>query len=493
MLLLSLIVSIEFFENIVFVFSAQHIMGGIEADPRGFAIVQGAYAVGSMLMIVKQQWLARALGYRRYLLLALGLFLCGALLGAGSTGLSSMTVARFVQGFGGGALFTSARVLINVMHAPVHRPRAARLFMIGIFLASAVAPAVAGELIDRGSWRDVFYVVVPFVLLALVGVWLWLPDVDPDASVERPLLQPLVVFGLGVAALQLACSEARYDVFSQPLRPLLLAGGGMALLAVFLRHQWRHERPVIQLHALRNPVYRIGLILYFVYYLISYLSGYLFPVFAEQALRMPVAAVGWLNAMAGLVSLCGILVYLRLGARLARKKPLIVTGLILMAGAALWFAALPDGVARAQLLPGIILKGLFGVLVVIPVAGATFRSLSAEQFSHGYQTKNLMRQMASSLAASLGAVILTNRQAALHEELVGQLAHAQTQSWFSQTQLALQGHGLDPALAGQWAASWLDGQISRQAVLLASDDLYRMIAVLAAAAVVLVLCQKRMA
>ncbi len=491
MALLSLIVSIEFFENIVFVFSAQHVMGGIEADPRGFALVQGAYAFGSMLMIVKQQWLARALGYRRYLLLALGLFLAGALMAAGSGGLGAMAVARFVQGFGGGALFTSTRVLVTLMVAPAHRPRALRYFMVGIFAASALAPAVAGELIEWGDWRDVFYLVVPFVLIALLGTWLWLPDAEPGARAERPVLGPLAGFGLGVAALQLACSEARYDVFSQPLRPVLLAAAGLLSLVLFLRHQWRHERPVIRLDALRDPVYRIGLVLYFMYYLISYLSAYLFPVFAERALGMPVAAVGWLNAAAGLVSLCGILVYVRVAARLPRKKPLMVLGLVLMAGAAWWFAALPDTATRAQLLPGLVLKGLFGVLVVIPVAGATFRGLASGLFAHGYQTKNLMRQLASSLAASMGAVMLANREAALHAELVGQLAHAQTQDWFARTQAALQGHGLDALRAAQWAQAWLEGTVSQQALLLASDDLYRMIAGLAVAGIVLVLCQRR--
>ena len=80
---------------------------------------------------------------------------------------------------------------------------------------------------------------------------------------------------------------------------------------------------------------------------------------------------------------------------------------------------------------------------------------------------------------------------ALHAELVGQLAHAQTQDWFARTQAALQGHGLDALRAAQWAQAWLEGTVSQQALLLASDDLYRMIAGLAVAGIVLVLCQRR--
>ncbi len=64
MMLLALATGVEFLENIMFVFASSHIVGGIGADPRTFAPVQAAYAVGSMLMILKQRWLLRRFGYR---------------------------------------------------------------------------------------------------------------------------------------------------------------------------------------------------------------------------------------------------------------------------------------------------------------------------------------------------------------------------------------------------------------------------------------------
>ena len=106
MLLLGLIVGVEFLENGMFVFAASHVVGGIDAAPREFAQVQAAYAIGSMSMIVLQQWLSRHFGYRRYLSAALGLFALGTLGCAAANDLRVLTLARLVQGFGGGALFT---------------------------------------------------------------------------------------------------------------------------------------------------------------------------------------------------------------------------------------------------------------------------------------------------------------------------------------------------------------------------------------------------
>jgi len=494
MLLLALATSVEFLENIMFVFASSHIVGGVDADPRSFALVQAAYAVGSMLMILKQQWLAQRFGYRYYLTGALMIFMAGTLAAATSHSLPQLVGARFVQGVGGGALFTSCRILVNVMFAPADRPRAARIFMLGIFSASALAPALAAELIERGVWQDVFYGALPFAALATLGAWLLLPDAEPRDDDAGPALGPLLLFGAAVVALQAALTEARFDIFSHPLRLAAICAVGLGLLGSFLWQQWHHSAPVLRVRALGDPVYLTGLGMYFAYYLISNLSGYVFPIYAEQALGMPLARTGWLNSFAALVSLAGIAVYLRVAPKLPHKKPLMVSGLLLMACAAWWFSSMPPDAGPQALTPGLIGKGLFGVLVIIPVAGLTFRSLAAEDFAHGYRSKNLLRQIAASFASALGAVLLQNRQFAVHTSLTGALGQhtAQTQLWMDSAQAGWSARGFDPGHAHQAALAQLAGMVDTQARLIACEDLYRLIAALALVAAVFMLAQRRL-
>lgn len=42
MMLLALATAVEFLENIMFVFASSHIVGGVDADPRGFAWCRAA-------------------------------------------------------------------------------------------------------------------------------------------------------------------------------------------------------------------------------------------------------------------------------------------------------------------------------------------------------------------------------------------------------------------------------------------------------------------
>ncbi|MGO4306975.1 MFS transporter [Cupriavidus sp. RAF12] len=494
MMLLALATGVEFLENIMFVFASSHIVGGINADPRSFALVQAAYAVGSMLMILKQQWLARRFGYRYYLTGSLLLFMAGTLAAATSTGLPQMVGARFVQGVGGGALFTSCRILVNLMFGPADRPRATRIFMLGIFAASALAPAFAAELVENGVWQDVFYGVMPFAAIATLGAWLLLPDAESRDDMEGPALGPLLLFGVAIVALQASLTEARFDIFSHPARVAAIATVALTLLGAFLWHQWHHAAPVLRLHVLRQPVYLTGLAMYFVYYMISNLSGYVFPIYAEQALKFPLATTGWLNTFAAGISLAGIFVYLRVARRLTHKKPVMVTGLLLMAAAMSYFSVMPPDVGPAALVVGLVGKGLFGVMVIIPIAGLTFRSLAGDDFSHGYRSKNLIRQIASSFASAVGAVLLQNRQFSVHTSLVHAIGQrpAEAAQWMQTAQAALTARGFDAGQAHAGALAQLAAMVDQQARLIACEDLYRLIAVLALAAAACMLVQRRL-
>ncbi|MBV8273205.1 MAG: MFS transporter [Cupriavidus sp.] len=494
MMLLALATGVEFLENIMFVFASSHIVGGIDADPRSFALVQAAYAVGSMLMILKQQWLAKRFGYRYYLTGSLMLFMAGTLTAATSTGLTQMVGARFLQGVGGGALFTSCRILVNLMFGPADRPRATRIFMLGIFGASTLGPAFAAELVDRGVWQDVFYGVLPFAALAALGAWLLLPDAEARDDMEGPALGPLLLFGVAIVALQASLTEARFDIFSHPLRVMVIAAIALALLGAFIWQQWHHDQPVLQLRALRQPVFLTGLAMYFVYYMINNLSAYVFPIYAEQALRFPLATTGWLNTLAAAISLAGIWVYLKVARRLKHKKPLMVTGLSVMAGAMTWFSFMPPDIGPSALILGLVGKGLFGVLVIIPIAGLTFSSLAGDDFAHGYRSKNLIRQIASSFASALGAVLLQNRQFAVHTSLVNAIGQrpAESEQWMHTAQAALVSRGFETGQAHAGALAQLAAMVDQQARLIACEDLYRLIAVLALAAAVFMLVQRRL-
>ncbi|MDR2013380.1 MAG: MFS transporter [Rhodanobacter sp.] len=494
MLLTGMIVGVEFLENGMFVFAASHIMGGIDTAPREFSIVLAAYATGNMLMIGLQQWLSRHFGYRRYLMGALALFLVGALASAAAENLIGMVLARIVQGFGSGALFTSARVLIPTLFGTGDRSLAVKHFVISLFGASTCAPLLAALLVDGPGWRWIFLVVTPLVALIMAGVWVLLPDALGRGSAPvRWAARPLLLFAAAVTLVQLSLSEARYDVFNHPMHLAILAVFGVGLFAWFMVHQWSHHEPLFRLRELAHPAYLLGLGLYFMHYCLSNASSYLFPIFAESGLGIPVVDTGMLNSFAGAVSLFTAYFYIKISPRMPKKRSLMILGALVMVLACWGFASLPADAPLSALWLPLIAKGLFGVLLVMPIANATFREMSTERFAHAYQGKNLMRQLASSFATALAAVLLQDREFVNHVRLSERIGSGsvQVRQWLDHAQTSFSALGLTPEHAHKLALAEMNRIMGQQSLLLASQDLYWMMAIFALLTVVALLLQRR--
>jgi len=495
MLLLGLIVGVEFLENGMFVFAASHIVGGIDAAPREFAQVQAAYAIGSMTMIVLQQWLSRHFGYRRYLSAALVLFMAGGLACAGAQTLPMLTLARLLQGFGGGALFTSCRVLVPMLFGPRDRPRALKDFMLVAFALSAAGPLMSAALVDHWGWRWVFLASLPLAAIALAGAWLLLPDgVGRGGQPVRWAAGPLLLFAAAVTLVQMGLAQARFEVFAHPARLAITALCGLGLLAWFFAHQLRHDEPLVRLRELGHPVYLAGLGLYFVHYCLAGASGYVFPIYAERGLGIPLTTAGWLNTFSALVTLAAAYTYIKRGARLPRKKPLMAAGALALALAAWMFASMPPDAPAGALLVALAAKGVFGALLVLPVAGLTFRDLGDERFAHGYQSKNLMRQVAGTFASALAAITLQDRQFANYEQIAAHIdaSGPQATRWIDSVQASLTAQGLSSADARHTALATLSHMVEQQALLLSCEDLYRLLAALALGAALLIVVQRRL-
>jgi len=277
------------------------------------------------------------------------------------------------------------------------------------------------------------------------------------------------------------------------LLAMALLGGG--LLVGFLWQQYRHPNPILHVRELQSPVYLAGLGLYFLHYFLSNFSGYLFPVYAEQALSLPVQTVGWLNSVAGVMGVLVAYAYVKLGRRFPNKKPLMLAGTLALAAMAWLFAHLPPDATPAMLLPGLLAKGVFSVLLVMPVAGLTFRELGDRRFAHGYQGKNLMRQIAGSISTAVAAVLMQNRQFAVQTELSTQLTpdRPEVTDWLAQVQHALVAQGMPAAQAHLTALAGLARTVQQQARVIACQDLYLLLGALALVAAALVALQRKLA
>ena len=495
MWLLGALVGMEFLENGMFVFASSHILGGIGVAPREFAQVQASYAIGSMLMIALQQWLTRHFGYRHYLLAALLLYGCGDFASASAGNLAELTTARLVQGMGGGAFFISSRVLIPLLFSIQLRPRATRIFMLSIFSVGAIGPALSAWLVDNWGWPWVFWIVLPLAALLALGVrWLLPRHLGRSRAPVQFSVAPVFMFALAIGCVQWSFSEARYELFDRPEHLVLVVLAGVLLLGLFGLHQWRHDEPLLHLRDLTHPGYLVGIGLYALYYFVVNFSNYLFPQYAEQGLGIPLVATGALNSFSAGIGFVAAILYTKYSSKVENKRPLMVTGCVSMALACWWLSKIAPDAPASALLGALVIKGIFGVLMVLPVAALTFRALGEALFAKGYQSKNIVRQMMASFASAAAAVALQDRQFAVHTRLVERLTpdNQAAASWLAQVQATFERLGYATGQAREAALAQMSAVVSHQSFFMACQNLYEWLALVSALAAVVVLAQRRL-
>jgi len=196
-------------------------------------------------------------GRKIVLQVALVIFLVGSALCGLSQNLDELIAFRALQGLGGGGLLVGAQAAIGDVVPPRERGRYSGLFGAVFGVASIAGPLLGGFLTTNLSWRWIFYVNLPFGIVAFFALAATLPTVRERVHHDVDYLG-IVVLAAGVSAIVLAAS------LITPTRPwtsgLILGLGavGLILIGLFLPVERRAKEPVLPPRLLVNPVFAVS-------------------------------------------------------------------------------------------------------------------------------------------------------------------------------------------------------------------------------------------
>ncbi len=197
--------------------------------------------------------LGDAFGRRRLMFVALAVFIVASLACAAAPTIELLTLARVLQGFGGGGLMTLSQALIGEAIPPRERARYQGYIATVAVVANSFGPVAGGYLTQHFGWQTIFLINVP-IGLAAVGLVLRLPMLTPNPE-HRWRADPygLLLFSVAVAAIILALEQAQdADLQALPwVAGLFLLG--LVALALLIRQENRVPSPLIPLGLLRMP------------------------------------------------------------------------------------------------------------------------------------------------------------------------------------------------------------------------------------------------
>ena len=211
-----------------------------------------SYLIASTIAAPVYGRLGDSFGRRRLMFAALAVFIIASLLCAAAPTVELLTLARILQGLGGGGLMTLSQALIGEAIPPRERARyQGYLAAVGV-CANTFGPVAGGYLTEHFGWQSIFLVNLPIGLVAVALMWR-LPSPTTERLAWRADPGGLVFFTMFVVTTLLALEQVQHvDLGALPLGGSLLAAGLIALV-LLIRHENRTPSPLIPLKLLRQP------------------------------------------------------------------------------------------------------------------------------------------------------------------------------------------------------------------------------------------------
>jgi EmrB/QacA subfamily drug resistance transporter len=169
---------------------------------------------------------------------------------AGAPDGTSLIVARGLQGIAGALLTPAALATITAVFSGEERGQAIGTWTAWTGISFVIGPLVGGWLVSVASWRSIFLVNIPFVVVTLALVLYALPGRGEKREHARVDVVGGLLCTLGLAGPVFALIEAPQRGFASPVVLTMLLGG-LATVAAFVAWELHAPGPMLPLRLFR--------------------------------------------------------------------------------------------------------------------------------------------------------------------------------------------------------------------------------------------------
>ena len=411
--------SIAILDSSVVSVALPSIQRGLGGGLAGQQWVSNAYLLTLGSFILLGGSLGDIFGERRVFTLGVAGFGVTSLLCALAPTIGLLVAFRALQGIAGALLTPSSLALIVATFPQRERGPAIGTWTAWGTIAGALGPLVAGGILSFASWRWIFVINLPLVLVCL---WLIARAVPSTAAPTTRRKVDLVgallcVVGLGGSVFALI-EQPRLGWSSLAVSGSLI--GGVLAFAAFLICESRATDPMLRLDLFKSRNFAIGNIETLALY------GGLSALFFFLVLYLQQVA-GYTPLQSGLALLLESIVMFalssRFGALADRLGPRVFMGAAPLIAAAGILLLLTVGVHVdyvTEILPGILLFSLGLAITVAPLTAAILAGVKEKEAGIGSAVNNAVARVAGLIATvAIGALLAAQFSSSLDHKLAG--------------------------------------------------------------------------
>jgi DHA2 family multidrug resistance protein-like MFS transporter len=322
----------------------------LHIDPAQSVWIVNAYSVSVVMLLLPMSALAERVGFRRMFALGLGLFTLASLGCSMADSLSTLTLARVIQGVGAASLMCMFGGLMRYIYPLSKLGRGISMNATLVALMSVLGPTLGSAILSVAAWPWIFAVNVPIGILGMFWVR-YLPEVPriktPFDFVSAVLC--MVVFGVFIVGVD--------NLVSDPIRGIGMVAVSILAGLLLVRRASRQTAPLVPVDLLRiEPVaYAVAAsTCTFAAQMCAYVS---LPFYFQSVLGRPYLQLGLLMAAWPV----GTALIAPLAGRLSDRysaATLSGIGAACMSAGLLWLVLLPNTVSNTWIMVGMFTCGL---------------------------------------------------------------------------------------------------------------------------------------
>lgn len=390
------------------------ILAGLRTDINSVIWVTSAYLLAYAVPLLITGRLGDRFGPKNLYLAGLVIFTASSAWCGLSGDVTMLITARVFQGFGAALMTPQTMAVITRIFPPDRRGPAMGLWGSVAGIATLVGPILGGVLVDGLGWEWIFFINVPVGVVAFVLAWRLVPALPTHS--HRFDLPGVALSALGMFLLVFGIQEGQKYHWGTIAGPVSVRGliiAGITILTVFVVWQAVNKKePLLPLGLFRDRNFSLA-------------NGAITTVgFAITSQSLPL--VFYFQSVRGLTPTQSALMLVPMavisgalapfvGRLLGRVNPryIAVAGMLLMAGALFWYAALltPGNSLAWLLLPSAVL-GLANAGIWGPISTTATRNLDPRLAGAGSGVYNTTRQVGAVLGSASIAVLIQARLAA---------------------------------------------------------------------------------
>lgn len=372
------------------------------------------------IMIPITAFLMETFTTRKLFMTSMCVFFIGTVICAIALNFPILMFGRIIQAIGAGILMPLMMTVL-IMIFPIER-RGTIMGTVGLVIsfAPALAPVIAGWLIEFIHWRFLFLIVLPLVIIDIIFAYFVLKNVITRTFPKVDFIS-IALSTIGFGGLLFGFSTiGGNEQFNYVTFGVIILG--FISLGFFIRRQFILKQPVLEFRVFQNKTFRITTVIGMVGFMGLISSETILPIYMQNMASFTALDAGMMMLPGAL--LMGFLspivgrIFDHIGARW-----LLIIGLGITTVTTLLFTNLSADTTLTYLTLVFTIRMLGLSMILMPATTAGINQLPRHLIPHGTAMNNTMRQVGASIGTALLVSMMTSRF------IIGDVAESNTEAF----------------------------------------------------------------